>query len=83
MKTIHHVTSALITAGSVGVAILTLSEIIPAEIGFATLSVAGIFAFAILDYSRPTRSLVSFTPLLRPNLPVVNPHTETAVRRAA
>lgn len=69
MKTIHHITSALIATGSVGLALLTVSGSIPADLGFAALTVMGIAAFALFDYARPTKSLRPLAPVLRPVLP--------------
>jgi hypothetical protein len=70
MKTIHHLTSALVAAGSAGLALLTISGRIPAEFGFAILTILGIAAFALFDYARPARSLDVAAPVLRPELPV-------------
>lgn len=72
MKTIRHLTSALVAAGSAGVALLTLSGHIPSELGLATLTVAGIFGFALFDYARPVKSLRPLAPVLRPSLPVAS-----------
>ena len=69
MKTIHHLTSSLVAAGSAGVALLTVSGLVPAELGFAGLSVLGLSAFALFDYARPVRSLRPLAPVLRPALP--------------
>lgn len=75
MKTINHVTSALVAAGSAGVALLTLSGLVPAELGFAGLTVLGLTGFALFDYARPMRSLQPLAPVLRPALPVAKvPH---------
>lgn len=69
MKTIHHVTSALVAAGSFGVALLTLTNLIPADLGFAGLAVLGISGFALFDYGRPVASLKVRAPVVRPALP--------------
>jgi hypothetical protein len=71
MKTIHNLTSALVAAGSAGVALLTISDLVPADLGFAVLTILGIAAFALFDYARPARSLAVAAPALRPELPVV------------
>lgn len=60
---------ALLAAGTAGVALLTLSGLIPADFGFASLAALGLVAFAIFDYSRPVRSLQVLAPVLRPCLP--------------
>ena len=69
MKTIHHITSALIATGSAGLAFLTISGSIPADLGFATLAAMGIIGFALFDYARPSKSLRPLAPVLRPVLP--------------
>lgn len=71
MKTIHNLTSALVAAGSTGLALLTISDLVSAEFGFAVLSILGIAAFALFDYARPARTLAVAAPVLRPALPVV------------
>lgn len=71
MKTIHHLTSALVAAGSAGLALMTLSDLVPAEAGFAILSILGLAGFALFDYARPTRSLEVVAPVLRPAAPLV------------
>lgn len=81
MKTIQLLTSALVAAGSAGVALVTLSGRIPSEIGLATLTVAGIFGFALFDYARPVKSLRPLVPVLRPSLPVAP--GASATRRVA
>ncbi len=81
MKTIHHLTSALVAAGSAGVALLTLSGHIPSDLGLASLTVAGLFGFALFDYARPVKSLRPLAPVLRPSLPLA-PSTPS-VRRAS
>jgi hypothetical protein len=73
MKTIHHLTSALVAAGSAGLALLTVSGLFSAEIGFAALSILGLVGFALFDYARPVKSLhVPLAPVLRPALPAVS-----------
>lgn len=73
MKTIHHLTSALIAAGSAGVALLTVSGHLPSEFGLASLTVAGLVGFALHDYGRPSKSLrVPLAPVLRPALPATS-----------
>lgn len=70
MKTIHHVTSALVAAGSAGVALLTVSGLVPAELGFAGFTVVGLAGFALSDYARPLKPLhAAVAPVLRPPLP--------------
>ncbi len=70
MKTIHHLTSALVAAGSAGVALLTISGHIPSDFGFASLTVAGLLGFVLFDYARPVKPLhAALAPVLRPALP--------------
>lgn len=70
MKTIHHITSAFVAAGSIGVALLTLGNFIRADLGFSILATLGVSAFALFDYARPARSLrAPLAPVLRPVLP--------------
>ena len=69
MKSFTRLPSALVAAGTAGVALLTLSGLIPADFGFASLAALGLVAFAIFDYSRPVRSLYVLAPVLRPCLP--------------
>jgi hypothetical protein len=73
MKTIQHLTSALVAAGSAGVALLTVSGHLPSELGLASLTVAGLVGFALFDYARPVKSLrAPLAPVLRPALPAVS-----------
>ncbi len=69
MKTINHITSALVAAGSAGVALLSLSDLISPELGFAALSLLGLAGFVLFDYARPMKSLRPLAPVLRPALP--------------
>lgn len=73
MKTIHHLTSALVAAGSAGVAFLTLSHLISAEFGFALLAIIALTGFVLFDYARPMKSLRPPAPVLRPTLPSASP----------
>jgi len=84
MKTTRNILSIVIAAGSAGVALLTLSNVIAADIALALISVAGLIGFAALDYSRTTKSLRAPGRLLRPALPVAaNVVAACTVRRAA
>ncbi|HEX2861331.1 MAG TPA: hypothetical protein VHN79_06810 [Lacunisphaera sp.] len=69
MKTIHHLTSALVATGSLGVAVLTLTHFIPADLGFAGLVTLGLAGVMLFDYSRPVASLTVPATILRPVLP--------------
>jgi hypothetical protein len=69
MKTTQVVLSSLVAIGSTSVALVTLVGLIPADFGFATLTVLGLTAFALFDYSRPRQSLVVGSKVLRPSLP--------------
>ena len=69
MKTIRHVTSFLIAAGSAGVALLTMAGSVPADLGFAVLSVLGLAGFMLFDYARSPKPLRSLAPVVRPALP--------------
>lgn|GEM_PF-1432064 len=81
MKTIRHVTSALIATGSLGTAFLLLTNSVPADIGFAVLSVLGLAGFILFDYARSTKPLRPLAPVVRPALPGVTP--PHATRRVA
>lgn len=84
MKTLHSIVSLLVAAGSAGVALMTLAGFLSAELGFASLAVLGLTAFALFDYARPRRSLEVAAQVLRPSLPTESdsPVAYTA-RRAA
>jgi hypothetical protein len=83
MKTTRNILSIVIAAGTAGVALLTLSNVIAADIALALISVAGLIGFAALDYSRTTKSLQVPGRLLRPALPVATNAAPVAFRRAA
>lgn len=83
MKTTRNILSIVIAAGTAGVALLTLSNVIAADIALALISVAGLIGFAALDYSRTTKSLQVPGRLLRPDLPVATNAAPVAFRRAA
>jgi hypothetical protein len=84
MKTIQFFTSALVATGSTVVALLTLSSVISADFGFASLAALGIAAFALFDYSRPAKSLNQPAQILRPMLPSESASPMTcSARRAA
>lgn len=78
MKTIHHLTSILVAAGSAGVAVLTLSNLISADLGFALVSIIALAGFALFDYARPMKSLRPLAPVLRPVLPSASPSATSA-----
>lgn len=80
MKTIHNLTSSLIAAGSAGVALLILSDLVPAELGFAILSILGLSGFVLFDYARSVKPLRPLAPVVRPALPrVATPHVTRRV----
>jgi len=83
MKTINSILSALIAAGAPGVALLALSDRIPADLALAVLTAIGLVAFAIFDYTRPTQGLKVRAGVVRPAVPACNPPCPTAARRAA
>jgi hypothetical protein len=84
MKTLHSIPAALLATGSAVVALLTLSSIIPADLGFSGLASLGIAALALFDYSRSTRSLAARPQILRPVLPSDSTSPVVySVRRAA
>jgi len=70
MKTTRNILSIVIAAGAPGVALLVASNLISADVALAIISIAGLVAFAALDYSRTTKSLRAPGRLLRPALPV-------------
>ena len=84
MKTLIQITSVLVAAGSTVAAFLTLSSIISADLALASLIAVGVAAFALFDYSRPTRSLTAPAQILRPVLPSESASPVAyAARRAA
>jgi hypothetical protein len=84
MKTTRNILSIVIAAGAPGVALLAITNLLPADIALAIISVGGLAAFAALDYSRNTKSLRVPGRLLRPALPVAaNVVAACSVRRAA
>jgi hypothetical protein len=68
MKTSRNIISVLIAAGAPGVALLTLSNQISAEVGMVILSVGGLLAFAAFDYTRTAKSLRTRAQVMRPSL---------------
>lgn len=83
MKTIRNVLTALIAAGAPGVALLAATNLVPADTAIAALSVGGLLAFAIFDYSRRVNSLQVKAAILRPTLPVRAAARPAALHRAA
>lgn len=83
MKTINNILSALIAAGAPGVALLALSDRIPADLALAVLTAIGLVAFAIFDYTRPVHSLKVPVQVLRPAVPACNQPCPVTVRHAA
>lgn len=75
MKSISHLSSVLVAAGSAGVTVLTLGAYVPADFGFATLAALGVTTIALFDYARPVKSLLPLAPVLRPTLPGFAPVT--------
>lgn len=69
MKTLQQITSVLVATGSTVAAFLVLSSVISADVALASLIALGVAAFALLDYSRPARSLNAPAQILRPSLP--------------
>jgi hypothetical protein len=83
MKTTRNILTALIAAGAPGVALLALSGRVPFDLALAGLTVIGIFAFAIYDFSRDTASLKVRAPMLRPPLRTIERPATISVRQAA
>jgi len=84
MKTIASILSRFVAAGTAAVALFSLIGLVPADIGIATLAALGVAAIALLDYSRPSRSLRPLAPVLRPALPgESNSPIAYSARRAA
>ena len=69
MKTTRNILSVLIAAGAPSVALLAFSNRIPTDVALAAVTVASLAAFALVDYSRPMKSLRPLAPVLRPTLP--------------
>ena len=68
MKTTRNILTALIVAGAPGVALLGLTDRVPADVALAAITVIGLFAFAIYDFSRNTASLKMRAAVIRPPL---------------
>ncbi|AOS45545.1 hypothetical protein Verru16b_02626 [Lacunisphaera limnophila] len=84
MKTIASILSRFVAAGTAAVALLTLTGLVPADLGIATLATLGLAAIALLDYSRPVASLTVPAQILRPTLPsAVKAPAARLTRRAA
>jgi hypothetical protein len=83
MKTSRNILSALIAAGAPGVLLLALGNWIPADLSVAGLTVIGLIAFAIFDYSRPVATLRVPGVVLRPTLPGAVTPAQRGARRAA
>ncbi len=83
MKISRNILSALIAAGAPGVALLALSNRIPADVALGALTAIAIVAFAIFDYSRNTASLKMRAPVLRPTLPALAAQAPRLTRKAA
>jgi len=69
MKTISNILSVIIAAGAPGVALLTINNLIPADVAIAVISVGALVGFAAYDYTRATKSLQTPGRILRPTLP--------------
>ena len=69
MKVLRSIASLLVTSTSAGVAVITLGGYLPADLGFAALTVLGLTAFALSDYARPRHSLQVAARVLRPSMP--------------
>ena len=84
METLSNIISAIIAAGAPSVAFLALTNQLAADVALGILAVAGLAAFAVFDYTRPTRSLAPRAQILRPTLPVVAKNSFAgSARRAA
>jgi hypothetical protein len=74
MKTSSHFTSALITAGAVGTALIALSSArftaaLPGEVIMGVTASLALIGLAIYDYSRRVQPLSLPGRVLRPTLP--------------
>jgi hypothetical protein len=84
MKTTRNLLSIVIAAGAPGVALLAFTNLISADLALAVISVGSLVAFAALDYTRTTKSLMKPAPILRPVLPLnANVAPASSLRRAA
>jgi hypothetical protein len=83
MKTIRNVLSLLIAAVVPGVALLAFSNRVSADLAFASITVIGLFAFAIYDFTRNTASLTLRASVIRPPLRAATPPASAFTRRAA
>jgi hypothetical protein len=85
MKTTRNLLSVLLAAGAPGVALLAISNVIPADVAMSILAVGSLAAFAAFDYARQAKSLRVSAPVLRPALPVAGATCASVhdLRRAA
>ena len=77
MKTSAHFTSALITAGAIGTALIALSgarftAALPGEVILGVGASLAVLGLAFYDYSRRLQPLSLPARLLRPTLPATN-----------
>lgn len=83
MKTTRNILAALIAAGTPGVAVLTLTDRIPADLVLAGLTALGLFAFAIDDFSRHPASLRVRAAIIRPPVRAAGLPVSDTLRTAA
>ncbi|MES1168855.1 MAG: hypothetical protein ABUL61_06760 [Oleiharenicola lentus] len=83
MKTTRNILTALIAAGAPGVALLALTDRVPSDVALAAITVIGLFAFAIYDFSRNTASLTVRATVIRPPLRAADRPGSIIVRKAA
>ena len=83
MKTTRNILTALIAAGTPGVALLALTDRVPADLGLASFTAVGLVAFAIYDFSRKTASLTVRAAVIRPPLHAADRPCAASIRKAA
>jgi hypothetical protein len=83
MKTTRNILSALIAAGTPGVALLALTDRVPADLALASITAVGLVAFAIYDFSRNTASLTVRATVIRPPLHAADRPGSVTIRKAA
>src|SRR3982751_334875 len=83
MKTTRNILTALIAAVVPGAALLAFSNRVSADLAFASITVMGLFAFAIYDFTRNTASLKVRATVIRPPLRSINSPLSASVRKAA
>ena len=83
MKTTRNILTVFIAAGAPGVALLALSDLVPADLALGGITALGLVAFAIYDFSRNPASLRVRAEVIRPPLRAADRPVSVNVRKAA